>query len=289
MNIYSGTIQNTSNSPVSGVVRITFDDVFDNWIFTSNGIIDESQTVEIHFNNLYPSHLKYFSVGIGGPDIQYIGETVGLSAEVYFDEIGNTLIASTTSSNEVTCGYDPNDKRIVPEGYGEPHYILDDTELNYFIRFQNTGNAPAINVTVVDTLDVNLDLSSLELSATSHEMEMSVDSLTRAISFHFPNIFLPDSTSNEPESHGFITFKVKAPAGLAPETRIENTAYIYFDNNPAIITNTTWNTIFNCATKSQLNLPSILCENETLERSRRPICRNLRMERLATRNNRPAK
>lgn len=265
LNIYSGTIQNTSNSPVSGVVRITFDDVFDNWIFTSNGIIDESQTVEIHFNNLYPSHLKYFSVGIGGPDIQYIGETVGLSAEVYFDETGNTLIASTTSSNEVTCGYDPNDKRVVPEGYGEPHYILDDTELNYFIRFQNTGNAPAINVTVVDTLDVNLDLSSLELSATSHYMEMSVDSLTRAISFHFPNIFLPDSTSNEPESHGFITFKVKAPAGLAPETRIENTAYIYFDNNPAIITNTTWNTIFNCATKSQLNLPSVLCKNETLE------------------------
>ena len=265
LNIYSGTIQNTSNSAVSGVVRITFDDVFDSWIFTSYGLIDETQTVEIPFNNLYPSHLQNFTVGIGGPDIQYIGETVGVTAEVYFDETDNTLVSSITSENEVTCGYDPNDKRVVPVGYGEPHYILDDTELNYFIRFQNTGNAPAIDVTVVDTLDVNLDLSSLELSETSHEMEMSVDSLTREISFHFPNIFLPDSTSNEPESHGFITFKVKAPAGLAPETRIENTAHIFFDNNPAIVTNTTWNTIFNCATKSQLNLPASLCENEALE------------------------
>jgi hypothetical protein len=40
-----------------------------------------------------------------------------------------------------------------------------------------------------------------------------------------------------------VVFKVRAKSGLTPGTEINNTAHIFFDFNPAIVTNTTLNTI----------------------------------------------
>jgi hypothetical protein len=54
---------------------------------------------------------------------------------------------------------------------------------------------------------------------------------------------LPDSTSNEPLSHGSVTYKIKIKQNLPEGTQIKNTAYIYFDFNAPVITNTTLNTI----------------------------------------------
>jgi hypothetical protein len=63
------------------------------------------------------------------------------------------------------------------------------------------------------------------------------------VKFNFPNINLPDSLSDEAGSKGFVRFKVKLKDNLPLGTTIENTAYIYFDFNAPIITNTTVNTI----------------------------------------------
>jgi hypothetical protein len=63
------------------------------------------------------------------------------------------------------------------------------------------------------------------------------------IKFNFNNINLADSFSNEPASHGFVTFKAKLESNLNLGTVIENTAYIYFDFNAPIVTNTAINTI----------------------------------------------
>lgn len=54
---------------------------------------------------------------------------------------------------------------------------------------------------------------------------------------------LPDSTENEPGSHGSITFLIDHVANIAQPAPIENTAYIYFDSNPAVVTNTMLTTI----------------------------------------------
>ena len=42
-------------------------------------------------------------------------------------------------------------------------------------------------------------------------------------------------------SHGYITYQIQAQRELPENTLIENTASIYFDFNPPIITNTTQN------------------------------------------------
>jgi hypothetical protein len=63
------------------------------------------------------------------------------------------------------------------------------------------------------------------------------------IRFDFYNINLPDSNANEAMSHGYVRYSIEHAALLSPGTTIENTAYIYFDSNPPIVTNTVLNTI----------------------------------------------
>ena len=54
---------------------------------------------------------------------------------------------------------------------------------------------------------------------------------------------LPDSNVNEAASHGFIKFKVDQQPDLDLETKIYNSAAIYFDYNAPVITNKTMHTI----------------------------------------------
>jgi uncharacterized repeat protein (TIGR01451 family) len=112
--------------------------------------------------------------------------------------------------------------------------------LTYTIRFQNTGTAPAQNIYIIDTLDADLDWSSFTLIQASHNMQV-VNLGNGIMRFEFPNIWLADSTTNEPESHGHLVYRIMENAANQYGTEIENTAYIYFDWNAPIITNTTYN------------------------------------------------
>jgi uncharacterized repeat protein (TIGR01451 family) len=143
---------------------------------------------------------------------------------------------------EVMGAYDPNDKQVYPQGNGPEGYISNNLTMTYTVRFQNTGTAPAVNVYILDPIEDNLDISTVQVIASSHSMYTEVlDNNT--LKFVFNNIMLPDSTSNEPESHGYVVFTIDQQPNLAVYTEIENTAGIYFDFNEPIITNTVLNTI----------------------------------------------
>jgi len=131
----------------------------------------------------------------------------------------------------ITNSWDPNDKLVYPAGV-----ITAGTELNYTIRFQNTGNAPAFNVVVKDTLESTLDIASMRITGYSHPMNFSMDGNGIA-TFTFFNIMLPDSGSDNAGSNGNVSFRIKTKDNLAPGTLINNRAGIIFDNNPPIITN----------------------------------------------------
>ncbi len=138
--------------------------------------------------------------------------------------------------------FDPNDKVAQPLGVDTAHFIPKNTDITYTIRFQNTGNAPARFVTIIDTISDKLDISSLRLGAATHTYNFSqIDS--NVIRFDFNTINLPDSATNQLNSHGFIQFTLKQKRDLPIHTIINNTAKIYFDYNDAVITNTTWHTI----------------------------------------------
>lgn len=138
--------------------------------------------------------------------------------------------------------YDPNDKQGFPAGISSQGYIEEGQELIYLIRFQNTGTDTAFNVTIRDTLPPALDLGSIELLNWSHPCEMRLMP-NGSLLFVFERIMLPDSSTNEPASHGFVTFRASQNPGIPFGAKIRNTAAIYFDFNEPIFTNTTLHTV----------------------------------------------
>ena len=145
--------------------------------------------------------------------------------------------------------YDPNDKNVFKEQYywNNGMYELSDLnvdiqdKLTYTIRFQNTGTAPAQNIYIQDTLSANLDWSTFELLSTSHPM--IVNHLGNGIlRFEFDNIWLVDSSVSQDLSQGYLTYRITENSNcFIVGSEIKNTAYIYFDWNDPIITNTTYN------------------------------------------------
>lgn len=152
---------------------------------------------------------------------------------------GDGSAFSARECNRLVGSFDPNDKSTTPEGVGEnEHRIAPGTEISYLIRFQNTGTDTAFTVVVHDTLPPGLDVSTLQIGASSHLME--VELRDRALVFRFENILLPDSNVNEAASHGFVRFRIRPLADLPLGTALLNRAAIYFDFNEAVKTNTTW-------------------------------------------------
>lgn len=150
--------------------------------------------------------------------------------------------------NDIYCGqimngFDPNDKTVVPNGITEEHFVQPNQQMQYYIRFQNTGNDLAYNIVIRDTLDEDLNIFTVVPGVASHPYTFRIYG-PRVLEWTFENINLPDSTSNEPESHGFVTFHVDQNYMLSAGTQITNSADIYFDFNDPVITNETWNTIY---------------------------------------------
>jgi uncharacterized repeat protein (TIGR01451 family) len=136
----------------------------------------------------------------------------------------------------VLTSYDPNDKGGIAGSRSAHGVIKANQELVYHIRFQNTGSFPARDVRIVDTLDAKLEASSVEILGYSHPV--TVQQSGRVLTFFFDEIWLPDSASNEPASHGHVTFRIQQKPNLPPATTIKNFVDIYFDYNPPIRTNT---------------------------------------------------
>ena len=83
------------------------------------------------------------------------------------------------------------------------NYTLLEESIEYTIRFQNTGNDTAFTVVLRDTLDKHLDWTTFKPILASHPYETFLYK-DGAVEFSFKEILLPDSTTNEPLSHGFV-------------------------------------------------------------------------------------
>ncbi|MBK9639641.1 MAG: hypothetical protein IPO63_18265 [Bacteroidetes bacterium] len=162
-----------------------------------------------------------------------------------------------TQCFSVVGSYDPNDKSVYPASTLD---ISGDRWLTYTIRFQNTGTADAQHIYITDTLDLSLDFSTIALLSYSHQPILNFES-SGILKFQYPNINLPDSNTNEPASHGYVQYKIRAKDSLTIGGIIENTANIFFDFNSPVITNTTNNTIINCSIPPTIITASI-CNGE---------------------------
>ncbi|WP_179339284.1 T9SS type A sorting domain-containing protein [Winogradskyella ludwigii] len=141
-------------------------------------------------------------------------------------------------SAKIYSSYDPNDKLVdegVPGVVNDRH--IERKWLTYTIRFENSGNFSAKDVIVTDVLDANLDPNSVKVIEASHNYNVDIlknGAGENVLKFSFNDIFLPFDDAN---NDGYIKFMVKADEGIAEDAIVNNSANIYFDQNPAIITN----------------------------------------------------
>ena len=173
-----------------------------------------------------------------------IGDTVCFEVGVKFSNAFNVdTVLKKYFCFPIINGYDPNDITVHPSSCIKG-YVLNSDVLTYKIRFQNTGNAEAININVMDTLDPNVDASTFELISSSHPTVLKTFLLGDSIMhFAFDEIWLKDSLNHEPESYGYVVYQVKQKLNLPEGTKILNKADIYFDYNPAVVTNTVISTV----------------------------------------------
>ncbi len=147
-----------------------------------------------------------------------------------------------TACNPMLNSYDPNRKTVVPEGMGADRFVDSTATLEYTLEFQNTGTAEAYVVRLVDTLTTHLDPATFLPGASSHPYTWRFLA-ANVVEFLFEGIHLPDSTTNEAESHGFVRFRIEQRRGNPMGTVINNNVGIYFDFNPPVITNTAMVTV----------------------------------------------
>ncbi len=240
--IYTIKVYNLNGVTTGGLLTFNFEPglTFKSAAPTQASFDDASAFVTWNVTNLAPGTHKSYTVRLDVPVNTVLGNQAFSFAE--FTTNGACTEANLTNNIDTTHqtvvgSYDPNDKHVSPEG----NIPNNGQDLVYTIRFQNTGTAPAVNVVILDTLSNKLDWSTFEFKDASHSLNIQREG--EFVGFLFSNIMLPDSNANEAESHGFVSYKIKALSNLAQGTQIKNTASIYFDFNEPIVTNTTLNTI----------------------------------------------
>ena len=190
-----------------------------------------------------------------------LGSLVNAGAWAFCNPNDTTPLDNHDSISLLAAGsYDPNNKSVQPDSGITNQQIAAGQYLTYTIHFQNTGTASAINVRVVDTLNSGLDISTFNFITSSVPATWSIDG--GVLTVWFNNVNLPDSGQSQTGSQGFFTYRIRPFPNLPVGDQIYNIAYIYFDFNPPIITDTA-HTLIGTFINPQPQ-PHILCSGETL-------------------------
>lgn len=223
----------------SGTVNFNKDVVTTITTITQAGTTPTATGFSYNFSNLLPFEVRYITVTMTVPSIPTvtIGQLLTNTASI-IPPTADLVATNNNSSNSqaIIAAYDPNDKteshgeRILFTSFASNEY------LTYTIRFENLGNASAIDVKVIDNLDNQIDETSIKMVAASHPY--TLDRIDNNLTWNFDNIQLPVSVANTDIGKGYITFQAKLKPGFGVGTNVSNTANIYFDTNPAVVTNT---------------------------------------------------
>ncbi len=237
------TVTNHGLFPANGTVELTMYPTLEFISANQTPLSIQGNTITWEYQDLKPFEYDPIKVEFQSPGVDAVGDLIEFNVAVTRMENGQTTQTVTDYTNtEVRCSYDPNDKKSEATGDYLGSLSLLTDPLDFTIRFQNKGNDTAFVVVIRDTLDADLDPASFELISFSHPVRptMTADGV---LTFVFENINLLWEAFDEPASHGFVKYRIAPRADLPDPTVIENTAHIYFDFNPAIVTNTTENTL----------------------------------------------
>ncbi|HET6992749.1 MAG TPA: T9SS type A sorting domain-containing protein, partial [Bacteroidia bacterium] len=207
---------------------------------TTNPTTYSAPTATWNLGTLTPNQNGTIIITMNVPSSAVLGTSICANANI-MPVAGDVYTYNNyaTDCRVIQGSLDPNYKTINCAGLNPQNGNInqDDSVLTYHIYFQNTGTDTAFNIIIEDTLSSLLNPISVVPGPSSDPY--TFEQSNGLMKFNFYNIMLPDSGRDEPNSHGWVSYQVKTKPGLPIGTVIDNTAYIYFDYNTAIITNTT--------------------------------------------------
>lgn len=191
-----------------------------------------NQTLEFSLDTLNPSQTTKIEILLNNSLSHTLGSTVFFHSASSISPITDMFPANDVDTLEqtVVAAYDPNSKQVNYNTVSQWGGTLD-----YQINFQNLGTDTAFNVVVVDSLPQHILPGTFKMISSSDAVEVSLTD--HYLVFSFPNIRLPDSASYPEESKGFVRFHIDMKTSLSNTDTIKNRGHIYFDFQPAVITN----------------------------------------------------
>ncbi len=239
------TYKNNGNQTISsGTLTFTKSNVVSITNISQTGTTVTATGFTYNFTNLLPGEIREIYVVMQVPVIPTValGQVLTNDASVTISGTDiNTANNADTLAQTIVGSYDPNDKTEAHGGKILHSSFSSNDYLTYTIQFENTGTANAVNVRVNDVLDAKLDETSVKMISASHAY--TLDRVDNNLNWNFNGIELEPSVANTSIGKGYINFQVKPKSGYAIGDIIPNTASIFFDFNPAIVTNT-FNTEF---------------------------------------------
>lgn len=223
----------------NGTVTFTKDAAVTIGTVSQAGVVNNTTGFTYDFTNLQPFEYRTIDVNMLVPTIPTVSAGQFLVSNATIAPLAGDVFPENNSnsiSQMIINAYDPNDKteahgpEILHSSFTSNDYLY------YTIRFENTGNASAINVRVNDVLNAMLDENTIKVESASHPYVL--DRIRNNLTWKFDNIMLPVSVTNTTTGKGYVSFKIKPKPGYVVGDIIPNTASIYFDFNPAIVTNT---------------------------------------------------
>lgn len=234
--------RNSACAGTNGVVTLNLSPKYS---FASANITPASNvgnTITWNVNNISNTSTDMIVVTLNPVGTLALGDTVMNTVSIS-PTTGDANTANNTYSmiDSIRAAFDPNEKHVNPIGE-----IAQGELLTYTIHFENLGNDTAFNIHIMDTLSAYVDPGTFKVITSSHPVsaQMIHSGALNTLRFDFANILLADASAPE-ANKGFVTYQINAKTGLAQGTEIDNTAHIYFDINPAIVTNTAKNRIPN--------------------------------------------
>jgi len=158
--------------------------------------------------------------------------------------------------SQVTVAHDPNAK------YGPEGYVSASKTLNYAVEYENEGEGAAFGVYFTDTLDQDLDDSTLNIGPVVSTTDGSITAgpgtynpLTRTITWLVGEV--------GPSEGGYANFTVKVRNDASSATEITNFGTVYF---PSVPETTRTNAIVSVVGQPNIVVEDIMPSEPTVEK-----------------------
>jgi uncharacterized repeat protein (TIGR01451 family) len=244
-NRYVACIENRGATIQDAILTLSFQgNIADNYLSLtdlSGGTQIQPNVVSWQMNDLYQFSPRCREVVVLLNAAAPVGEVISTELRAFPNptlpadiDLSDNL---ATLQQTIVASLDPNDKTVDKPEINLASNPGDEHQLTYLVRFQNTATAKAETVEIVDTLPENLDIRTIEMLTVSHRFCRMIFLGGYIVKWRFDDINLPDSASNEAQSHGFLQFRIQTKSPIAVGDSIRNRVGIYFDFNPVVLTN----------------------------------------------------